>query len=293
MPLSRREELERLFDSPRVGARLRRGAREASTLAAALALRLGGSRLARELPTLDVRRVTHHLPSLPPAADGMTLLHISDLHLESLPAWELVAEAAHALPWDALLCTGDFAEGPEAQRRVEAFARALPERASAPRLAVLGNHDRAALLPALAGGGFDVLMNAARILRPDRPGVWVAGVDDPATFKTHDVDAALSGVPGDTCTVFMAHSPDLAGDASSRGCALYLCGHTHGGQIVLPRFGPVGYRKRYPREQIAGRWQVGGMAGYTTVGLGARHGLVRVGCTPEITVHELRCLPNR
>jgi hypothetical protein len=121
----------------------------------------------------------------------------------------------------------------------------------------------------------------------------VSGVDDPATFRTHDVTATLSGIPDGACIIFMAHSPDLVDEASSRGCAHYLCGHTHGGQFVLPGFGPVGYRKRYPLDRISGPWRANGMMGYTSVGLGARHGLVRIGCTPEVTIHELRRLPDR
>jgi predicted MPP superfamily phosphohydrolase len=259
-----------------------------ATRSIAFGLRLAGRHVARELPSLRVATIVHHLSSLPEAAEGRRLLHLSDLHLESLPAWQSLAAALATLDWDALLFTGDFAEGPSAPGLVSAFGDAMPLRPGAPRLAVLGNHDRSSILPTLSDVGFDVLMNRARPLWDDTAGLWAVGVDDPATFRTHDVATALSGVPSEACVIFMAHSPDLAGDASNRGCALYLCGHTHGGQIVLPRFGPVGYRKRYPREQIAGKWLVGGMAGYTSVGLGARHGLVRVGCTPEITLHELR-----
>jgi uncharacterized protein len=293
MVSTRRLELERVFDSPWFTARLRRGVNEAAVRTAAFGLRLGGPRIARELPSLRVSSVTHFLPSLPAGADGCRLLHLSDLHLESLRAWQTVTGAMSGLDWDALLFTGDFAEGPDTTELVARFVSLLPERPQGPRVAVLGNHDRSGLLPALAAGGFEVLTNGSRPLGNQWGGVWIAGVDDPATFRTHDLDAAMSGVPADACTILMAHSPDLAFEASARGCALYLCGHTHGGQFVIPRFGPVGYRKRYPREQIAGVWHVDGMAGYTSVGLGARHGLVRVGCTPEITVHELRCLPTR
>ncbi len=285
---SRRLELERVFDSPRLPARIRRGIHEAATMTVASCLRIGGPRFARELPSVEVRTLTHGLPTLPSRAEGRRILQISDLHLESLRAREVVTDVVNRLDWEALVFTGDFAEGPEAPELVEAFATGLVPRPGAPRIAVLGNHDRSSLLPALAAAGFDVLLNRARALWEDTPSLWVAGVDDPATFRTHDADVALSAVPDEACVVFLAHSPDLAETASTRGAALYLCGHTHGGQFVLPWLGPAGYRRRYPLERIAGAWRAHGMPGYTSVGLGARHGLVRVGCTPEVTIHELR-----
>lgn len=290
---ARRLELERVFDSPRPAARLRRGVHEAATRTIAACLRMGGRGIARELPPLEVRSVVHDLPTLPASADGRRLLQLSDLHLESLRAPEVVPEAVNRLNWDALVFTGDFAEGPDAGNLVEAFVAQLSPRPHAPRIAVLGNHDRSSLLPALAGAGFDVLLNRARTLWADAPGFWVAGVDDPATFRTHDLSRALTAVPGDACVIVLAHSPDLAEEASARGSALYLCGHTHGGQFVLPWLGPAGYRKRYPLDRIAGAWRVNGMEGYTSIGIGARHGLVRVGCAPEITIHELRRRPSR
>ena len=210
MVSTRRLELERVFDSPWFTARLRRGVNEAAVRTAAFGLRLGGPRIARELPSLRVSSVTHFLPSLPAGSDGCRLLHLSDLHLESLRAWQTVTGAMSRLDWDALLFTGDFAEGPDTTELVARFVSLLPERPQAPRVAVLGNHDRSGLLPALAAGGFEVLTNGSRPLGDRWGGVWIAGVDDPATFRTHDLDAAMSGVPADACTILMAHSPDLA-----------------------------------------------------------------------------------
>lgn len=284
----RRKRLEQAFDDPGIRARLHRGAHRAVVEFTAAALRLAGPRVARELPALQVVEVVHTLPALPASCDGVRLLHLTDLHLESLPAPEAALEAVAGLTWDAMICTGDFAEGPAAPGLVESFFRPLLSSSTKPCVAVLGNHDRSHLLATLARAGFDVLMNEARALDFGGTTLWMAGVDDPATFGTGDLDRALSGVQPGACVVVLAHAPDLAEEAAARQCALYLSGHTHGGQIVLPGVGPLAYRTRYPRERIAGLWQCGGMPGYTSVGLGAHHGLVRVGCIPEVTIHVLR-----
>jgi len=285
-----RESLEAVFDSPGLGARLHRGVHGAALRLVSGVLRLAGPGMARRLPSLSAVEVVHVLPGLAPAFHGLRVLHLSDLHLESLPRPDAAIAAALAARWDMLVCTGDVAEGDAAPSRVRRFFEPLGRPGLMPWLAVLGNHDRLSLRPALEGVGFTVLMNAAVPLVRGDSRLWVAGVDDPATFWTADLAGALAAVPPGATTILLAHAPDLAEHAAAVGCALYLCGHTHGGQFVLPGIGPLFYRRRYPPDRIAGAWRAGQMGGYTTTGLGAHHGLVRVGCQPELVVHELRAL---
>ena len=43
----------------------------------------------------------------------------------------------------------------------------------------------------------------------------------------------------ETCSIVLAHSPEIIAEAGKLAVALYLCGHTHGGQICLPGGFPV------------------------------------------------------
>jgi predicted MPP superfamily phosphohydrolase len=68
-----------------------------------------------------------------------------------------------------------------------------------------------------------------------------------------------------------------------------LSGHTHGGQICLPGGRHlVSSSRGLPRQFVKGRWQSGGMCGYTSPGTGSSGVAARLNCPPEITVHVLR-----
>lgn len=278
---------EPIFDAPGGLRRWKRAVHRVAVRTVSAALRAAGPAVAVESPTFHLVEIRHVLPTLPPACQGLRLLHLSDLHLETARSYEIVRDQVAALEFDVIVCTGDFAEGPGADRLVASFFGPLLASRPRPCLGVLGNHDRAGLLPALHRAGVDILMNDSREIASCGPGLWFAGVDDPATFGTDDLDRALARVPPAACVVLLAHSPDLTAAAAGRGCALYLCGHTHGGQFRLPGVGPLGYRRRYPHARIAGVWQHEGMSGYTSAGLGAHLGLPRVGCIPEVAVHTL------
>jgi predicted MPP superfamily phosphohydrolase len=66
---------------------------------------------------------------------------------------------------------------------------------------------------------------------------------------------------------------------------LYLAGHTHGGQVRLPFFGPLHLDNGWPRNWSEGlvRLAYGGTWIYVTRGLGSSKVPVRFLCPPEIT----------
>jgi predicted MPP superfamily phosphohydrolase len=99
--------------------------------------------------------------------------------------------------------------------------------------------------------------------------------------------AALGPAPGDGLRLLIAHSPDIAPEAAAAGFDLMLCGHTHGGQIVLPLIGPLFSGSAYGRRFIRGRYRLGRMTLYVTRGLGMEGWgapRARLLCPPEITV---------
>jgi len=239
---------------------------------------------------------------------GKRIAQISDIHVGAYFTPEQAADAIariNQLGVDFLMLTGDFATVRERDRTKRALLRkqalqSLIEplrQATMPMYAVTGNHDHwGSLEPVtfmLQEAGVTLLRNAAA---PVESGLWLAGVDDIWGGRP-DLPAALRDVPAHAKTLLMAHAPNYFDNVLQRNApvAVQFSGHTHGGQVRLPRLtpGPDGlytyapvvpdFGERYP----IGLRTVNGRIIYTNRGLGTWPIPLRFNCPPEITVFTL------
>jgi predicted MPP superfamily phosphohydrolase len=157
-----------------------------------------------------------------------------------------------------------------------------------PRLAILGNHDSEAMADTLEGLGFDVLINRSIVIERGSDRLGVTGLDDVNSFYTEAARQALGGSQ-EACRIALIHSAEMADHAAQAGYALYLAGHTHGGQICLPGGRPVFSTLTRCRHGAVGLWKQGRMTGYTNSGLGVAYPPVRFNCRGEIAIITLRC----
>lgn len=257
-----------------------------------LCLRWSGLRRFAERNYLDIRveRNDVALPRLPPSFEDFTLLHLSDLHADLHPAFPAAAAKALAsLEYDCVVITGDFRtctfSDPSGATR--ATAEILKD-VTKPCYAILGNHDSIGKVPVLEKSGVRFLLNENIPIERDGDKIWLAGVDDPNFYQTHNLNRALDGVPAGGCKLLLAHSPQIHAEAAAAGVDLLLAGHTHGGQICLPGGGILVHDGSSPRRLLAGPWCAGSMAGYTSRGTGATGVAARLNCPPEVTLHRLR-----
>ncbi len=234
-------------------------------------------------------QVTEHLlpvPHLPASFEGLRVLQLSDLHLDTLP--EIVPVIKNRLAdveADVCVVTGDIASNhrkAHALGLLDAIAPVIPR----PAYAVLGNHDRGEMVPHLEGLGIRVLLNEATCLERRGERLWIGGVDDASHFGTHDFDAVRRAVPANEACILLSHTPLTYAEAEALGFRVMLSGHTHGGQICLPGQRAV-VKVKCPPGVLAGPWAFGGLRGYTSRGTGSCGIPMRFHCPPEITVHTL------
>lgn len=228
---------------------------------------------------------------LPRAFDGYRILFLSDTHLDSQP--ELAVRGRELLSGvavDLIVVGGDLLasrRAPPAAALQPLVHMLEPVSASDGRFAVLGNHDTASIADALEHLGFEVLLNQSTTLSRGGEHITVTGLDDVHSFYTDAARAALC-TPYEGFRIALVHSPEMADVGQHAGVSLYLCGHTHGGQICLPGGrGLVSCLVRC-RHAARGLWCEGAMLGYTSRGLGTGRLPVRFNCPPELTLITLR-----
>ncbi len=234
-----------------------------------------------------VRTATIALPGIPPAAVGMRVALVSDLHIGSVLRKDFcrsVVDLVNEQRPDVICLVGDLSDG-----RVAELGEDLSPLAdlSAPDgvFAVTGNHEFyfdpdgwLAFLPRL---GIRLLANESAPVR----GVLLAGVHDiagRATGRGPDMDAALAGRGSGQPVLLMSHSPNLVDDAVDRDVSLMVSGHTHGGQ-----FFPATLAIAATSRAVSGHYFFGSTQVFVTNGAGFWGPIARLGAPPDITILTL------
>ncbi len=238
---------------------------------------------------LDTRHNRFRLPALPEAFEGFRILHLTDLHVDMDEAnLQALIRQIEPLEYDLCVLTGDYrcqTWGP-VDAALDGMAR-LRAAIRGKAYAVLGNHDSVRMVPALEDMGYTLLMNEMAPLERDGARIYLSGVDDAHFYKVHNLHRAGDDIPLRGISILLSHTPEIWREAAHAGYDVFLCGHTHGGQICLPGGIPVTLDSDCPRRLGRGYWQVNGMQGYTSPGSGTSVVNVRLNCPPEVTIHTL------
>jgi predicted MPP superfamily phosphohydrolase len=256
---------------------------------------------------LEVRRFDVFLENLPPRAENLRVLQISDLHAGAIlprALLERILAACRQENPDLIALTGDLIS------RRDSYSPLLPTRYLAPPVmeyaalvareigalrpklgiyAVPGNHDLwngsfAPVADVLVASGIETLLNSAIRLEN---GLVVAGLDD-LRAGNPDFHAAFAGIAHDEAQLILNHNPRAAMLLSPRN-ALILSGHTHAGQIRLRgsqmRVFPVDLGRSF---YLDGFYRMERAQLYVSRGAGCVHLPMRFGARPEIAVFTLR-----
>jgi len=241
------------------------------------------------------------LNRLPRVFSGFRAAQISDIHMGgwmNMARLQQVADLIVAQRPDVLMITGDFLQGRSfteaAKQGIKDLREILtPLAKSIPTFAVLGNHDYGtnpkAIRHMLRRCGIIDLTNTVYSLTRANENLYLCGVDDirHGNVRLHDVTAQLAA---NSSAILLVHEPDFADtSAATEKFDLQISGHTHGGQIVIPFYGPPvlpALGRKYP----SGLYRVGKMFQYTNRGVGTDTVSVRLNCPPEVTIFVLESM---
>jgi len=246
--------------------------------------------------SLALRRYQVAIAALPPAFEGFTVLHLSDLHDKEFgAAGKGLVDLVRKESFDMVALTGDLVAGnrPRLTPALELIA-GLRAIADVPVFSVSGNHDwylglGARLNVRLQQAGVQVLSNRAVALERGRERIWIIGVDDPVTGRDR-LELALRIGDARSPRLLLAHSPQIYPQAVARGLDLVLAGHTHGGQLRVPLLGAlyVPGMGLFPPWDY-GPYRNGATAMVVSGGLGESGVPIRFNIAPELALITLRC----
>ncbi len=206
-------------------------------------------------------------------------IHFTDLHHKGDHMFlNAVVRKINALSPEFVCFTGDIVE--DTQHLAEALE--ILQGIKSPLYGVPGNHDY------WSNADFGVIDKSFRTTG----GRWL--LDEQVVLG----DKALT-IGGDTCThapkvapnpktknVLLIHYPEYADRFGAAKFDVILAGHSHGGQVRIPFFGPLMVPFGVGRYDL-GLFQTAAGPLYVNAGIGYFYIDVRFNCRPELTVVEI------
>lgn len=242
---------------------------------------------------INVKTYTVRIDNLPPAFDGFTILHITDLHSKYFgEIQEELLKIVSEQHFDIIVITGDLVD--RYNPILEPTADLLAGLTNAKVFYVRGNHDIWSgykdLEELLIKHDVTILNNSSELITRKGAHIWLVGVDDPSLGMAR-LGQALESVIEGAITVLLAHAPNIFEEAVEKEMNLVLVGHTHGGQVRIPLIGAlfVPGQGFFPRYDY-GLYASGATNMIINAGLGESGLPIRINMQPEIVLISLEAV---
>jgi len=234
---------------------------------------------------LDLSEWVLDVPRMAPALDGLSIVHLSDLHLTGRVGkayFRELVRVSNELRPDLVCITGDIIDRAAC---VDWLADTIGQLVARHGVYfVLGNHDYDVdfdrLRRTLQQHGLIDLGGRWRTVEIDGTPVVLAGNERPWIVTPELEDGVPPAVAG-SLRILLAHTPDQLAWARAHEADLLLAGHTHGGQIRLPPLGAICSPSIEGVKYISGVYYVPPTILHVTRGVSGDIP-VRWNCRPEI-----------
>lgn len=235
---------------------------------------------------IDVHSTTLRTVKLKDA--GFRIVQITDLHCDRTAGnEERVVRIVNGLKPDIVVATGDCLNDRAGLPRL----RQMLGRLEAPlgKFAVTGNFEvrHWSDVDPFEDTGFRKLERETVVVTKGADSIAISGMGYVPSGATAE---PIDGPADDRYDVFLFHTPDLVEDFAHRGIDLYLCGHTHGGQVAMPWYGALITLSKFGKKYESGMHRVGDTVLYVNRGLGLEPRpapQVRFLARPEIAVFDI------
>lgn len=253
----------------------------------------GGYTYARYLEPgfLDINQLKITHPTIPKSFDGFKIVQFSDTHLSeyfTIGSLRTIVDKINNLSPDLLFFTGDLMDEPNQYTQINEIVPVLEKlEASFGKFAVYGNHDHGGYgtdiyRNIITMSGFTLLQNQVQnISMIDGHKISVSGIDD-LMLGRPSYEGTLGNLNKHTFNILLAHEPDAALESKKYHVHLQLSGHSHGGQVQVPFYGPL-ITPPFATEYFEGMYEIDNMKLYVNRGLGTTRLPFRFLSVPEIT----------
>ena len=256
---------------------------------------------------IDVNEVEVVSERLPHSFDGYRIVHISDLHLETMYSRSFIEDVVskiNELQPDMIVYSGDMVNRKATELDNYSDILSLLD-APDGIYSVLGNHDygdfvkwpsdeaREANLASLkqrqADMGWTLLNNASTHIYRGNDSIAMIGVEnwgEPPFQQYGNLTESYPALYNDTFKLLISHNPRhwRAEVLPNSNIDLMMAGHTHALQTEVCGYSPIAIR--YP--EWGGLYREGQQYLYVNIGIGCTMTPTRLGATPEITVITLK-----
>ncbi len=240
---------------------------------------------------LDINQLKITHSTIPKSFDGFKIVQFSDTHLSeyfTIGRLRTIVDKINDLSPDLLFFTGDLMDEPNQYTQMNEIVPVL-EKLEAPfgKFAVYGNHDHGGYgtdiyRNIITMSGFTLLQNQVQnISMLDGHKISVSGIDDLMLGKP-SYEGTLGNLNKHTFNILLAHEPDAALESKKYHVHLQLSGHSHGGQVQVPFYGPL-ITPPFATEYFEGMYDIDNMKLYVNRGLGTTRLPFRFLSVPEIT----------